>query len=69
MTQRGATKNVKIITNDMQTIKELSLGLKLSPEQQKVVENYFNSLVVELLESLKQDNIKNFDETISQLKA
>lgn len=53
----------------MQTLNELAKGLKLSPEQQKEIESYFNGLIVELLESLKQDNLKNFDETISQLKA
>jgi hypothetical protein len=52
----------------MQTIEELSQELKLSPEQAAGVKNYINSLLIELLESIKQDHIKNFDETINNLK-
>ncbi|MFA4827047.1 MAG: hypothetical protein WC596_02210 [Candidatus Shapirobacteria bacterium] len=53
----------------MQTFNELAKNLKLSSAQQKEIESYLNDLIAELLESLKQDNLKNFDETISQLKA
>lgn len=53
----------------MQTIEELTQQLKLTPEQIDGVKNYINSLLVELLESIKQDHIKNFDETINNLKS
>ena len=52
----------------MQTIEELSQELKLTSEQANGVKNYINSLLIELLESIKQDHIKNFDETINNLK-
>jgi hypothetical protein len=52
----------------MQTIEELSKDLKLTPEQSKAVESYFNGLLIELLESIKQDHIKNFEETIENLR-
>ncbi len=52
----------------MQTIDQLIQELKLTPEQSEGVKNYINGLLVELLESIKQDHIKNFDETISNLK-
>jgi len=53
----------------MQTFKALSQQLKLTPEQASAVEIYFSQLVVELLESIKQDNIQNFDETISSINS
>ena len=49
----------------MQTFEQLATEIKLNPEQKASVEGYFNQLIVELLESIKQDNIVNFDETIS----
>ena len=52
----------------MKTIEELIIELKLTPEQSLVVKNYFEDLVVELLESLKQDNLQNFEETISSIR-
>lgn len=52
----------------MQTIDELATELKLSDAQKTAVQNYISLLVVELLESIKEDNISNFDETISSLK-
>lgn len=52
----------------MQTIAELSKQIKLSSDQQKAIEAYCSQLAVELLESIKQDNVQNFDETISQIK-
>jgi len=52
----------------MKTINELSAELKLTPEQSQKIELFVSELVVELLESIKQDNIKNFDETIEKVK-
>ncbi len=51
----------------MQTFNELSKQLKLTPEQSNAIEAYFSELVVELLESIKQDNLQNFDETINSI--
>lgn len=53
----------------MKTFDELAVELKLSPQQKSAVEKYFNELVIELLESIKKDNIDNFDETINTLKS
>jgi hypothetical protein len=53
----------------MQTIEELTQQLKLTSEQTEAVKDYINGLLVELLESIKQDHIKNFDETINNLKS
>ncbi|MFA6007343.1 MAG: hypothetical protein WC784_01705 [Candidatus Shapirobacteria bacterium] len=52
----------------MQTIDQLITELKLTPEQSTVVKKYFEDLIVELLESLKQDNLQNFEETISSIR-
>lgn len=52
----------------MQTIEELSQDLKLTPEQSQAIETYINGLLIELLESIKQDHIKNFEETIENLR-
>jgi hypothetical protein len=52
----------------MQSIDELITELKLNPEQSVAVKKYFEDLVVELLESLKQDNLQNFEETISSIR-
>jgi len=52
----------------MQTIEQLTQDLKLTPEQSKAIENYINGLLIELLESIKQDHIKNFEETIDNLR-
>ncbi len=52
----------------MKTIEELTQELKLTPEQALGVKSYINGLLIELLESIKQDHIKNFDETIHNLK-
>lgn len=52
----------------MQTIEELTKELNLNPEQSKSLEGYINGLLIELLESIKQDHIKNFEETIENLK-
>jgi hypothetical protein len=53
----------------MQTIDELITTLKLNPSQADILKSYFENLVVELLESLKQDNIQNFEETINSIKS
>lgn len=52
----------------MQTIEELITDQKLTPAQAEAVKAYFNGLLIELLESIKQDHIKNFEETIENLK-
>jgi len=52
----------------MKTIEELIKELKLNPQQSKVVKDYFEELVIELLEDLKQDNLQNFEETISSIR-
>jgi len=52
----------------MQTLDELIQQLKLNPEQAEGVKEYLNGILVELLESIKQDHINNFDETINNLK-
>ncbi|MBP9817349.1 hypothetical protein KBC75_01155 [Candidatus Shapirobacteria bacterium] len=52
----------------MQTIDELATELKLNPEQVEKIQHYINKLVVELLESIKEDNDRNFDETIANLQ-
>lgn len=51
----------------MQTFNELSQQLKLTPAQSQAIEAYFAQVIIELLESIKQDNIQNFDETISSI--
>ena len=53
----------------MQTIEELIKDQKLTLTQAEAVKAYFNSLLIELLESIKQDHIKNFEETIDNLKS
>ena len=53
----------------MQTIEQLITELNLTPEQATGVKDYINGLLVELLESIKQDHINNFDETINNLKS
>lgn len=53
----------------MQTIKQLSDQLKLTPEQQVGIEKYCSELAVELLKSIKEDNVQNFDETINTINS
>lgn len=53
----------------MQTIDQLCQQLKLTPEQKLAIESYCSQLVMELLESIKQDNVQNFDETISSISS
>jgi len=53
----------------MDNIEQLIEQLKLNPEQAAGIKQYINALLVELLESIKQDHIKNFDETINNLKS
>ena len=52
----------------MKTIDEICRELKLTPEQSTGIKDYMIDLVIDLLESLKEDNLKNFDETIENLK-
>jgi len=52
----------------MQTIEQLTQDLKLTEDQSKAIEIYINGLLIELLESIKQDHIKNFEETIDNLR-
>ena len=52
----------------MKTIDELTKELNLTPDQSQKIQEYVGELVIELLENIKQDNIKNFDETIESLK-
>lgn len=52
----------------MQTIEELITEQKLTSEQSSAIKNYFEELVVELLESLKQDNLQNFEDTIASIR-
>ncbi len=52
----------------MKAISQLAAELKLTPEQAGEIERYFKELVVQLLENIKQDNLKNFDETIEKIK-
>ena len=53
----------------MKTFDELVKELKLNPDQSQKLQQYINDLVIELLESVKEDIVKNTDETISNLKA
>ena len=53
----------------MQTLNELITTLNLTLEQSEIVKKYFEELTIELLESLKLDNLQNFEETISSIKS
>jgi hypothetical protein len=53
----------------MQTLNQIITQLKLDPNQSEVIKKYFEDLTIELLESLKQDNLQNFEETISSIKS
>jgi len=52
----------------MQTFDELAKELNLSPHQSQKIQQYLNELIIELLESVKEDIVKNTDETISRLQ-
>jgi hypothetical protein len=52
----------------MKTIKEIQHQLKLSDHQAREISSYINEIVIELLGSLKDDTIANFEETIEALK-
>jgi hypothetical protein len=52
----------------MQTIDELIKDQNLTPDQAEAIKAYINGLLIELLESIKEDHIKNFEETIDNLK-
>ena len=51
----------------MQTFDELVKLAGLDPKQTPLVRQFVHDLVVELLESLKEENLRNFDETIASL--
>lgn len=51
----------------MQTFEQLASELKLTSEQKIAIEKFFSQMVIEFLESIKQDNIQNFDETINSI--
>lgn len=57
-----------MLKSSMQTINELAKELNLTSEQSTRIQQYVNELAVELLESIKFDNDRNFDETINSLK-
>jgi len=52
----------------MQTIEELIKENNLTSQQADSIKTYINGLLIELLESIKQDHIKNFEETIDNLR-
>ena len=52
----------------MQTIDEFCQQLGLNEEQTQKMNQYIAELAIELLQSIKEDNIRNFDETIEKLK-
>lgn len=52
----------------MQNIKDLCQELKLNEEQSSRLAQYISDLTIELLQSIKEDNDRNFDETIASLK-
>ncbi|MFA6518856.1 MAG: hypothetical protein WCV93_04400 [Candidatus Shapirobacteria bacterium] len=52
----------------MQTLKDLATELKLTPQATAKLEQFVNQLVIELLQSIQEDNNRNFDETVANLK-
>jgi hypothetical protein len=58
-----------MLNYSMQTFDQLAKQLNLTSEQRTAIEAYCNELAVELLESIKQDNVVNFDETIKSLNS
>ena len=42
--------------------------LKLDEKQAAILKSYFEDSVIELLDSLKQDNLQNFEETINSIR-
>lgn len=53
----------------MQTIDQFCTQLGLNEQQSAKVAQYVSELAIELLQSIKEDNIRNFDETIDNLKS
>lgn len=53
----------------MQTFDELVAELKLTREQSVKIQQYLNELVIELIEGVKEDIIKNAEDTISNLQS
>ena len=52
----------------MKTIEELCNELKLNQKQRKAMKDYLTCFVIDMLESLREDNVSNFNETIKELK-
>ena len=52
----------------MQTIDELSREFALDQKQSARIQQYLTSLIIELLRSLRDENSRNFDETIESLR-
>lgn len=53
----------------MQSLQDLSKEINLTSDQQQAVQNYISLLIVELLQTLKQDTVANFDETIDAFQS
>ena len=51
----------------MQTFDELVKSAGLDHKQTPLVRQFIHDLVIELLVSLKEENLRNFDETIASL--
>lgn len=64
---KGEGFYVKILL--MQTISQFCQQLGLNEDQSAKVASYVSDLAIELLQSIKEDNIRNFDETIDNLKS
>ena len=52
----------------MKTIEELATELKLNQDQVVIIKRYISELVIEMLQSLRDENSNNFNETIDSLK-
>lgn len=52
----------------MQTLADICQELKLTPEQSATLTKFISELTIELLQSIKDDNVRNFDETIDSLR-
>ncbi len=52
----------------MKSLKQLQQELGLTNEQAQKISEFINELVIEMLDSLKEDTIANFEETAEALK-
>ncbi|MBU4210427.1 hypothetical protein KKC08_04110 [Patescibacteria group bacterium] len=52
----------------MKTIDDLCRELKLNEKQRQAIKNYLTFFVIDMLESLREENTTNFDETIKELR-